>query len=365
MTSRPMSDVPGLAAAMAALVCPRVSRGGGSGRRPTASAGSTPVDDGRVGAGLIVIWRVAGRLRGGLPIADAVAHGAVAGCWCWSIASGRGVAGAMLGAAIAFDAGALAWGIPLLVASGGLQRLSGRARQPGRRGLRRRRDAVPQPDAAARGVRAAANVRLAVGPACRWRRGTGAGGRRARSDAARCASAARLLAVAAIAAARISRSTWRSRTRRLPATRLPMVLPVAFLAAVALDAAGRVGVAGRVSGWRPGASASPSRNWRPTSRSGSPTARLFDRVTADVAAASHAPVVAMHQALLRPLEAEPRPVGTQAAVAAAPRVARACAALADRRAPGPVWFLADPAAHRPRARRSAGPPRRRDASGGM
>ena len=34
---------------------------------------------------------------------------------------GRGVAGAMLGSSVAFAAGALTWGVPLLVASGGLQ----------------------------------------------------------------------------------------------------------------------------------------------------------------------------------------------------------------------------------------------------
>ena len=99
---------------------------------------------------------------------------------------------------------------------------------------------------------------------------------------------------------------------------------------------------GRESALAHGASASPCPSSRPTSRDGSPTARLFDRVTVAAAAASPRPTIAMHQALLRPLEAEPRPMPAPPAVAAAPRVARSWRATGRSGASRPVWFLADP-----------------------
>ena len=118
MASRPMSDVPGLAAAMAALAFlgPRLVA---STARSGAIAGSSRPR-----------WpRRAGRSCWGR-------------CWpAWRWASapqtfwitvpllllvladriGRGVAGAMLGSGIAFAAGVLAWAVPLVVASGGPQ----------------------------------------------------------------------------------------------------------------------------------------------------------------------------------------------------------------------------------------------------
>ena len=118
MTSRPMSDVPGLAAAMAALVCLSLAwwrqRPGPDGDRrlePAVMAASgRAIVLGALLAGFSVgfrsqtLWITAPLLL--LVLADRV---------------GRGVAGAMLGSSIAFAVGALAWGVPLLVASGGLQ----------------------------------------------------------------------------------------------------------------------------------------------------------------------------------------------------------------------------------------------------
>ena len=78
--------------------------------------------------------------------------------------------------------------------------LPGGARQPGRRGLRRRRDAVPESDAAAGRVRAAAHLRVAVGQRAAGRRRAGAGDARRPAPAAGFGERRTLAAVAAISA---------------------------------------------------------------------------------------------------------------------------------------------------------------------
>ena len=249
---------------------------------------------------------------------------------------GRGVAGAMLGSGIAFAAGVLAWAVPLVVASGGPQAyLAALGSQAGEdfagvemlylnpaprlaafallRTFVWPWDSVPL--AAVVLMLAAAGLLLLL-----------AGERRT------------LAAVAAITAPYlVFHLAFQDTTFARYA--LPVVWPVAFLAAVALDAAGRVGALAAVglAAWSlsvavPQLSAYVER--------GSPTARLFDRVTEAAATASPAPVVAMHQALLRPLEAEPRPVGER--LPAPPR--REWLELARHWQSGavvPVWFLAD------------------------
>ena len=82
---------------------------------------------------------------------------------------GRGVAGALIGGSVMFVAGGLAWGIPLADRERRAQRVSRRARHAGRRGFRRRRDAVSQSESARRGVRVAADVRRIRGTRPRWR----------------------------------------------------------------------------------------------------------------------------------------------------------------------------------------------------
>jgi hypothetical protein len=117
LTVRPMSDVPGMAAACAALVCFGLAlwrqRPGPDGDRrleaaDTAASGRMIVIGAllsgfAIGFRTQTLWITAPLLV--VALADRV---------------GRGVAGALLGAAVAFAAGVLAWGIPLLVASGGL-----------------------------------------------------------------------------------------------------------------------------------------------------------------------------------------------------------------------------------------------------
>lgn len=115
---RPMSDLPGLALALAAQACLLAAwwwqtpeEGGDRRLGPDllAASGRMIVLGGLV-AGLAVglrtqtLWLTAPLLT--VVLVDRI---------------GRGVAGAIIGAAMTFTIGALAWGVPLLIASGGLQ----------------------------------------------------------------------------------------------------------------------------------------------------------------------------------------------------------------------------------------------------
>jgi hypothetical protein len=188
LAARPMSDVPGLAAACAALACywPRVvaPAPAGDGSRRLARAR----------------WRRQGRMI----VLGALLAGSrwVSAQTLWITApllvlvladrAGRGLAGALLGSAIAFTVGALAWGVPLLVASGGLDAYLRRplGSQAGEdfAGV----EMLSQPHAAAGCVRPHAHVHLAVGSRgarkCRAARG---GRRRHRAARARAPHGAR------------------------------------------------------------------------------------------------------------------------------------------------------------------------------
>ena len=334
MTSRPMSDVPGLAAAMAALVClglawwrQRPAPDGDRRLDPAAMAASgRAIVLGALLAGFAVgfrtqtLWITAPLLA--VVLADRV---------------GRGVAGALLGSSIAFTAGALAWGVPLLVASGGPQAyLAALGSQAGE-------DFAgvemlylnPTPRLAAFAL-----LRTFVWP---W------------DDVALASVMLTLAAVGgllllvrerrtlvAVVAITVPYLAFHLAFQDTTFARyaLPVVWPVAFLAAVALDAAGRIGVVAglALAAWSltiavPQLSAYVA--------AGSPTARLFDRLVEARAAAPAASIVAMHQALRRPLEAEPRPIGEL--LPAPPR--REWLELARYWRDGgtaPVWFLADP-----------------------
>ena len=214
LTARPMSDVPGLAAACAALGClalawwrqhPRPRASGGS-RRPRwrrragSSSSARCWPDFAVGVRTQTLWLTAPLLL--LVLADR---------------AGRGMVGAMLGATVAFTVGRLAWGIPLLVASGGLNAyLAALGSQAGEdfAGVEMlylnptprlaafallRTFVWPWDDVALAGVVLALAAIGALALAARERRTA--------------------LAVAAITAAVSARSTSRSRTRRLRATR--------------------------------------------------------------------------------------------------------------------------------------------------
>ncbi|MBP7779260.1 MAG: DUF2723 domain-containing protein [Acidobacteria bacterium] len=333
LAARPMSDVPGLAAAAAALACLGLAwwrqhpAGDGSRRlaAPEMVASGRMIVLGALLAGLAVgfrtqtLWMTAPLLV--LVLADR---------------AGRGLAGALLGSAVAFTAGALAWGIPLVVASGGLNAyLAALGSQAGE-------DFAgvemlylnPTPRLAAFAL-----MRTFVWP---WDSVPLAGVVLVVAAIGAIVLAVRerraLLAVGAITVPYLAfhlafQDTVFSRYA------LPLMVPVAFLAAAAFDAAGRGGVVAgvAVAAWSLSIAVPGQRAY---AERGSPTARLFDRLAAEVEAGAR-PLLAMHQALQRPLEAETRDVGPR--LPSPPR--REWLELARHwrtGATGPLWFLADP-----------------------
>lgn len=333
LSARPMSDVPGLAAACAALACIALAWW----RQHPAADGSRRLDAREMAASGRMI--VQGALLAGFAVGFRTQT-------LWVTAPllvvvlldriGRGVMGALLGSAIAFTAGALAWGVPLVVASGGpgayLAALGSQAGEDFAGVEMLYLNPTPR-------VAAFALLRTFVWP---W-------------DSVPIAVA--VLVLAAIGVVLLLVRERRTAVAMLAVVvpslafhlafqdtvfaryALPVILPVAFLAATALDAAGRVGVVGAVAlaGWSLSVGVP---QFAAYAREGSPTARLFDHVAAAVAAGA-TPTLALHQSLQRPLEAETRPMGRQ--LASPPR--REWLELVKywtSGGTGPVWFLADP-----------------------
>ena len=117
LSARPMSDVPGLAAALASQACLALAWW----RQQPTALGDRRLTADRMGASgrMIVLGALLAGVAIGfrsqnailtLPLLLAVLFDRI----------GRGVAGAMLGVVVAFSVGVLAWGVPLVVASGGL-----------------------------------------------------------------------------------------------------------------------------------------------------------------------------------------------------------------------------------------------------
>ncbi len=333
LAARPMSDAPGLAAACAALACLALAWWR---QHPTAEGDRRLAPAEMMSSGRLI---VVGALLAGFAVGFRTQT-------LWLTApllllvladrAGRGLVGALVGASVAFTVGALVWGIPLLVASGGLDAyLAALGSQAGEDfGGVEMLYLTPTPRLAAFAL-----LHTFVWP---W-------------DNVALAGVVLVLAAigALVLAVREQRTALAAAAITLPYLAfhlafqdttfaryaLPLVLPVGFLAAVTLDLAGRAGVLGAVTiaAWSlsigvPQLSTYVER--------GSPTARLFDRVAAAVAA-GETPTIGMHQALQRPLEAEVRPVGVM--LASPPR--REWQELVRQwrsSAPGRVWFLADP-----------------------
>ena len=332
---RPMSDLPGLAFALAAQACLVLAfwwqaPGPGGDRRlgPAATAAS-----GRmivVGA-LLAAFGIGMRSQTvwlTMPLLVLVLFDRV----------GRGVAGAMIGGGITFIAGGLAWGIPLLIASGGLNAylaaLGTQAGEDFSAGEMLYLNPTPR-------NAALALLRTFVHP---W-------------DST--ALAAVILVLAALGLVQL---LWRDR-RALAATltlsvpylifhlvfqdtsfvryALPIIPAVAFLAVrgVMLASARAVPtVAAIVSIWAV-AIASPVLVAYASERS--PTARVVEAMTAEARTAPPG-ALAMHQTFKRPLEAEEVPIEIQ--LPAPPR--REWLELGKYWKEGhteTLWFLADPA----------------------
>ena len=164
---------------------------------------------------------------------------------------GRGVAGAMLGSAHRLRRRRRWPGrVPLLVASGGPQAyLAALGSQAGEdfAGVEM---LYLNPDAAAGRVRAAAHLRLAVGQRAAGRRWSWCW----RRSALVLLLAGERRTLAAVAAITVPYLVFHLAFQDTTFARyaLPMVWPVAFLAAVALDAAGRVGALAAVGHRRAG-----------------------------------------------------------------------------------------------------------------
>lgn len=333
LAARPMSDVPGLAAACGALAFIGLAWWR---QHPTAD-GSRRLEAAEMAASGRMI--VLGALLAGVAVGFRTQT-----LWLTvpllvlvlADRAGRGLAGALIGSGIAFSVGALAWLVPLLVASGGpdayLAALGSQAGEDfaGVEMLYLN----PSPRLAAFALLrtfvwpwdhvVTASVVLAL---------AAVGGIVLLVRERRTALAVAALTVPYLAFHLAFQDTVFSRYA------LPLVLPVVFLAAAALDAAGRLGAIAAVAlaAWSLSVAVPQQRAY---AERGSPTARLFDRIATEVAAGAR-PTIAMHQVLQRPLEAETRPLGTR--LPSPPR--REWLELARHwrtAATDPVWFLADP-----------------------
>ena len=252
---------------------------------------------------------------------------------------GRGVAGAIMGAAMTFTIGALAWGVPLLMASGGLQGyLSALGTQAGE-DFAGGEMLYLNPGAAAAGLRAAAHVRGPLGMDA------------ARSDRAGAGCARRRVPPAPRPRGR-SRPSWRWPCRirifhllfqdtSFTRYALPLVPVVAWLAVKgarslsprAVDACGRGAVLGRGRGRH--ADADRIRRVARAGRAGRPGAQCRGRQRR-ARGAGHAPDIPSARS-------RPRLVGVHPQLPSPPR--REWLELAKywtEGHDGVVWFLADP-----------------------
>lgn len=331
---RPMSDLPGLALALAAQACLMIAwwkqtPGPDGDRRlaaPVMAASGRMIVIGAFLAALSIgmrsqtVWFTVPLLV--LVLVDRI---------------GRGVAGALLGGGVLFVAGGLAWGIPLLVASGGLNTYL-----------------------AALGTQAgedfAAGEMLYLNPTPR-----AAAFALMRTFIAPWDSTALAVVVLVLAAAGVVQLLWRDR-RALAAIialmgpylvfhllfqdtsfvryALPLVPPVVFLAVrgVALVSARAVPVAAALLSIAGVAIASPV--LMAYSAAASPTVRALEAMRAESRVARPG-ALAMHQTFVRPLEAEDLGIGPQ--LPSAPR--HEWLELVKYWRSGrtePLWFLADP-----------------------
>ncbi len=332
---RPMSDLPGLAFALASQACLMLAW---SRQRPADDGDRRLSADAMRASGRMI---VAGALLAGLAIG-------VRSQTVWLTLPllvvilfdriGRGVAGAMIGSATMFVVGGLAWGIPLLVASGGwnayLAALGTQAGEDFTAGEMLYTN--PSPRAAAFAL-----IRTFVHP---W-------------DATALA-----IVVLVLAGAGVVQLLWRDRRSLAPVIALsvpylifhllfqdtsfvryalPLVPAVAFLAVrgIALVSAAAVPVAAAALSIAAVAIASPVLVAYGAEQS--PTVRVLSAMKAE-ARNTQPGALAMHQTFVRPLEAED--VGFPVRLPSPPRLEwLELAKYWKAGHTGTVWFLADPA----------------------
>jgi 4-amino-4-deoxy-L-arabinose transferase-like glycosyltransferase len=117
LSVRPMSDVPGLAAALAAVACLALAW---QRQRPDASGDRRLTPERMEASGRMIVL---GALLTGIAVGFRSQNAMITLPFLVGVLldrTGRGVAGAMLGGAVAMTLGALVWAVPLVVASGGV-----------------------------------------------------------------------------------------------------------------------------------------------------------------------------------------------------------------------------------------------------
>jgi hypothetical protein len=334
MAVRPMSDVPGLAVAVAAQACLVLAWW----RQGPAAGGDRRLDAGQMAASgrMIVLGALLAGLAVGfrtqttwltVPMLVAVLLDRV----------GRGAAGALLGSAMSLGLGLLVWAVPLVAASGGLGAyLAALGSQAGEdfAGVEMLY-LTPTPRLLAFGL-----LRTFIYP---W-------------DSLILGSI--VLALAALGALALLRHDRRSllavalisvpyltfhllfQETTFVRYALPLVPPVAFLAITGIALLGERAVLPAAGALTVAAVAVAAPALAAYSARPSPTARALEAMRVESAVA-HPGALGLHQTFRRPLQAEKVPVGPQ--LASPPR--REWLELARYWREGntqPVWFLADP-----------------------
>jgi hypothetical protein len=334
MSVRPMSDVPGLAASLAALVCLGLAWW----RQQPSGDGDRRLDAAHLGASGRMI--VLGSLLAAVAIGVRSQNAMLTVPFLLAVLAdriGRGVAGAMIGATFAFVAGGLLWGVPLLMASGGLESyLAALGQQAGE-------DFAgvemlylnPSPRLAANALLSTLIYpwdSLLLGGVVVTLAVIGAGSLLVRDRRT----------LAALTAVSVPYLLFHLLFQDMDFVRyaLPLVPVVAFLALCGLDlVSGRFAlpISGALTVW---AVAIASPVLYAYGSESSPVARAVQAMREDPAEADRA-VLAAHQTFQRPLEAEVVPV--QVRLPSPPR--REWLELARYWREGntaPIWFLADP-----------------------
>jgi len=334
MAVRPMSDMPGLAAALGALACLALAWR----RQQPAEAGDRRLPPAQMAASGRMI--VLGSLLAALSIGVRSQNAVLTIPFLLAVLIdrvGRGVAGAMLGGGVAFTVGGLLWGVPLLAASGGWTAyLSALGTQAGEDFAGVQMLYVnPSPRLAADAL-----VRtfiypwdsLALGGTVLALAAIGAGALLARDRRT----------FAALAAVSGPYLVFHLLFHDMDFARyaLPIVPAVAFLAVAGVEVVARraaLPVVAALAVWGV-AIASPA--LRAYAAEASPVVRVLEAMQAE-APQEQGVVLGMHQTFQRPLEAEAVPIGRR--LASPPR--REWLELARYWRAGntaPVWFLADP-----------------------
>jgi hypothetical protein len=335
LSVRPMSDVPGLAAALAAQACLALAWW----RQQPDAGGDRRLSPERMTASGQMI--VLGALLSGLAIGFRSQNAMLTLPFLAGVLldrTGRGVAGAMLGSAVALVLGGLAWGVPLLIASGGLNAyLAALGSQAGEdfAGV----DMLylnPAPRLAAFAL-----LRTLIYPWDSLFLGGVIVGLAALGAVALLRRDPRTLAAVTLMAAPYLVFHLLFHDTNFVRYALPLVPPVAYLAVVGLECAGRrlaLPIAGALALWAISIAAPVLAGYASEQ---SPTVRALDAI-AGLAATNPPGALAMHQTFRRPLQAEqlsvPAPI-----LASPPR--REWLELTRYWREGhtaPVWFLADP-----------------------